>query len=56
MNTGELDYALYLAERRVLETMPAALRRNGWGLVPVLVALCDHSWLQACCSGFLRDG
>src|SRR6266576_2789274 len=36
--------------------MPAALRRNGWGLVPVLVALCDRSWLQACCSGFLRDG
>ncbi len=36
--------------------MPAALRRNGWGLVPVLVALRDRSWLQACCSGFLRDG
>jgi len=32
--------------------MPAALRRNGWGLVPFLVALCDRSWLQACCSGF----
>src|SRR5437879_12963745 len=36
--------------------MPAALRRNGWGLVPVLVALCDRSWLQACCSGSCEMG
>jgi hypothetical protein len=36
--------------------MPAALRRNGWGPVPFLVALRDRCWLLACCSGFLRDG
>ena len=42
--------------RAGLEAMPAALRRNGWGLVPFLVALCDRSWLQGCCPGFLRDG
>jgi len=42
---------------------PGGLGRNASGFrakqlkaVPFLVALCDRSWLQACCSGFLRDG
>ena len=39
-----------------IRTMPAALRRNGGERVPFLVALCDRCWLQACCSGCLRDG
>jgi hypothetical protein len=38
------------------DPMPAALRGNGCGLVSFLFALCDRSWLRACCSGFLRDG
>ena len=45
-----------MVDALAVSSMPAALRRNGWGLVPVVVALCDRSWLRACCSGFLRDG
>jgi hypothetical protein len=56
---GGLYFSIYdlgILQAGLGSPMPAALRRNGWGLVPVVVALCDRSWLRACCSGFLRDG
>ena len=45
-----------LAFPEQLNPNASGLRPNGWGLVPFVVALCDRYWLQACCSGFLRDG
>jgi hypothetical protein len=51
-----VENSTLLRKRAALAAMPAALRRNVWGLVLFLVALCDRSWLRACCSGCLRDG
>jgi hypothetical protein len=34
----------------------SGFRVEDWALIRFLVALCDRSWLRACCPGCLRDG
>src|SRR6266567_290847 len=47
ISEGKASRLRELMNAAVRDSMPAALRRNGWRLVLVLVALCDRSWLQA---------
>jgi hypothetical protein len=45
---------LALVQRwRTMSPNASGFKRNDWEWKPSLVALRDHRWVRACCSGFL---